>query len=89
MNDHLTPAQQREGTGARLSSAGLVRGGAMLVARIDRRSWPSATRATTSRRWGARCPRRGALAALEAAFPMPDEMVASMRRQIEIAFGGI
>ena len=34
-------------------------------------------------------PASGALEALAAAFPMPDEMIASMKRQIDLAFVGI
>ncbi len=88
INDHLTPAQQREGAGARLASAGLVRGGALLVERID----PAL--AERYARWylavaGRPVPPSDALAALAAAFPMPDDMIASMRRQVTTAFGGI
>ncbi len=88
VNDHLTPAQQREGTGAKLAATGLVRGGALLVARID----PAL--AERYARWylgqaGKPVPSSGALEALAAAFPMPDEMIASMKRQIDLAFVGI
>lgn len=34
-------------------------------------------------------PASGALAALAAAFPMPDDMIVSMRRQIALSFTGI
>lgn len=88
VNDHLTPAQQREGVGARLSAVGLVRGGALLVARVDQAAAERYARYYLAQA-GRPVPARNALAALEAAFPMPDDMVASMRRQIEIAFGGI
>lgn len=88
INDHLTPAQQREGAGARYASAGLVRGGALLVERID----PAL--AERYARWylalaGRTVPRTLALDALAAAFPMPDEMITSMRRQVAAAFSGI
>lgn len=88
VNDNLTPVQQREGLGARYSSTGLVRGGALLVERID----PAL--AERYARWylaqaGRPVPATGVMAAFAAAFPMPDEMIASMRRQIEISFGGI
>ncbi len=88
VNDHLTPAQQREGAGDRLASAGLVRGGALLVQRMDPAIAERYARYYLSQ-MGRPVPRSGALAALEAAFPMPDEMIASMRRQVETAFGGI
>jgi hypothetical protein len=87
--DHLTPAQLRAGVGTRLAATGLVRAGALLVARID------AGLGERYARWylaqaGQPMPAPGqALAALATAFPMPDEMLASMRRQIDLAFGGI
>ena len=88
VNDHLTPAQQREGAGARLAASGLVRGGALLVERID----PAL--AERYARWylmqsGKPVPAREALAALALAFPMSQEMIDSMKRQIELAFVGI
>ncbi|MBL8998202.1 MAG: hypothetical protein JNL44_12890 [Gemmatimonadetes bacterium] len=88
VNDHLTPAQQREGLGARLSAVGLVRGGALLVERVDPAAAERYARYYLAQA-GRPVPARDALAALVAAFPMPDDMVASMRRQLEIAFGGI
>jgi len=86
--DHLTPAQQRAGAGAALAATGLVRGGAMLVARVD----PALAEGYA--RWylglaGRPVPATGALEALAAAFPMPEEMLASLRRQIDLAFTGI
>ncbi|MFM8911059.1 MAG: hypothetical protein ACKOH8_10935, partial [Gemmatimonadota bacterium] len=71
-----------------LAAIGLVRGGAMLVARID----PAL--ADGYARWylslaGRPVPSTGALEALAAAFPMPEEMLASLRRQIDLAFTGI
>ena len=88
INDHLTPAQQRDGVGVRLMSTGLVRAGALLVERID----PAL--AERYARWylaqaGRPVPTTGALAALAAAFPMPEEMLVSMRRQVALAFTGI
>lgn len=88
VNDNLTPAQMREGAGTRLSSAGLVRGGALLMARIDAAAAERYARYYLTQ-MGRTVPATGALAVLEAAFPMPEVMVTSMRRQIEIAFAGI
>ena len=88
VSDHLTPAQQREGAGARLSSAGLVRGGALLVERVDPAAAERYARYYLAQ-MGQPVPATGALAALAAAVPMPAEMLTSMRRQIDIAFGGI
>lgn len=88
VNDNLTPVQQRSGLGARYSATGLVRGGALLVERVD----PAMVERYA--RWyltlaGKPVGAGGVMAAFEAAFPMPEEMIASMRRQIEISFGGI
>lgn len=88
INDNLTPVQQREGVGARLASAGLVRGGAILLERVDPALAERYARYYLSQ-MGRPVPRTGALAALATALPMPDEMIASMRRQVEAAFGGI
>lgn len=88
VSDNLTPVQQREGLGARYGSAGLVRGGALLVERID------PAMAERYARWylalaGRPVVRGNVMTAFAAAFPMPEDMVTSMRRQIDIAFGGI
>ena len=90
VNDHLTPAQQRDGLGARYAGAGLVRGGAMLVERIE------AGMGARYARWyltqmGRDAPAddAAALTALAAAFPMPAEMLETMGRQIALAFTGI
>jgi hypothetical protein len=88
VNDHLTPAQQREGTGARLAATGLVRGGALIVEKIDPALAERYARFYLVQA-GKAVPSTGALAALAAAFPMPDDMVASMKRQIDLAFTGI
>jgi hypothetical protein len=88
VNDNLTPAQQRAGAGTRLAGTSLVRGGALLMEHLD----PAL--AERYARWylqqsGLPVPASDALGALALAFPMPAEMVTSMRRQIDLAFGGI
>ncbi|MFM9013396.1 MAG: hypothetical protein ACKORK_07335 [Gemmatimonadota bacterium] len=88
VTDHLTPVQQRAGAGARLATIGLVRGGALLVSRIDPALGERYARFYLAQA-GVTVPASGALAALAEAFPMPEEMLASMRRQIDLAFGGI
>lgn len=88
VNDHLTPAQQREGTGAKLAATGLVRGGALIVEKIDPALAEAYARFYLAQA-GKPVPASGAMAALAAAFPMPEEMVASMKRQIDLAFTGI
>jgi hypothetical protein len=88
VDDNLTPAQQREGLGDRYGSAGLVRGGALIVEQVE------AGMGERYARWylaqmGQPVPASGALAVLEAAFPMPEVMLASMKRQIAQSFQGI
>lgn len=88
--DHLTPAETRAGLAASYGNAGLVRGGALLVERVQ----PGL--GARYARWylslmGRAAPAddAAALAALADAFPMRAEMIASMERQIGIAFTGI
>jgi hypothetical protein len=88
--DHLTPAETRAGLAASFGNAGLVRGGAMLVERVQ----PGL--GARYARWylslmGRPAPAddAAAMAALAAAFPMRPEMIESMERQIAIAFTGI
>ncbi len=90
VNDHLTPAQQRSGAGARYASAGLVRGGALLVERI------APGLGVRYARWylaqmGQDVPVEdaAALEALARAFPMLPEMLGTIQRQIDLAFTGI
>ncbi len=90
VTDHLTPAQQRGGDGARYASAGLVRGGALLVERVE------AGMGARYARWyltqmGREAPPddAAALEALAQAFPMLPEMLETIQRQINLAFTGI
>lgn len=89
VNDHLTPAQQRAGAGTRLAATGLVRAGALLVSRIDPGLGERYARWYLAQAGRPMPVSGGALEALAVAFPMPEEMIASMRRQIDLAFGGI
>jgi hypothetical protein len=90
VNDHLTPAEQRSGVGAQYGSAGLVRGGALLVERIA-----PGMGARYARWYLAQMGRdqpaddASALAELAAAFPMRPEMLETIQRQINLAFAGI
>jgi hypothetical protein len=88
VDDNLTPAQKRAGAGAPIVSAGLVRGGALLVERVEPGMGERYARWYLAQ-MGRPAPEGTALDALAAAFPMPEEMLASMRRQIDIAFAGI
>jgi hypothetical protein len=88
VDDNLTPAQQRSGLGAQYGSAGLVRGGALIVEQIQ------AGMGQRYARWylaqtGRDVPLASALATLAEVFPMPEEMLSSMQRQIALSFTGI
>jgi hypothetical protein len=90
ITDHLTPAESRSGVAAQLNSAGLVRGGALLVERVQPGSGARYARWYLSL-MGRTAPTgdAAALAALAAAFPMRAAMIESIERQITIAFSGI
>ena len=88
VDDNLTPAQKRTGLAAQYASAGLVRGGALLVERVQPGMGERYARWYLAQ-MGRTAPPGGALAALATAFPMPDEMIESLRRQIDISFTGI
>lgn len=86
--DHVTPAQRRDGVAQRYESAGLVRGGALLAEEV-REGLGEKYASFYLRQMGVTEYEGNALAALAARFPMPDEMVESMRRQIRLSFTGI
>lgn len=88
VNDHLTPAQQRQGLGDSLTANGLVRGGALLVEHILPGAGERYARYYLTQ-MGKTAPEGGAMAALADAFPMPDQMVDEMKRQIALSFQGI
>lgn len=88
VTDHLTPAQQRSGIGAQYESHGLVRGGALLVEQVSPGSGERYARWYLAQA-GKPVPETDALAALAAAFPMPDVMIDEMKRQIALSFQGI
>lgn len=88
VDDNLTPAQQRAGLGDRYGSAGLIRGGALIVERLIPGMGERYARWYLAQ-MGKSAPEGGALAMLTAAFPMPAEMIDAMKRQIELSFSGI
>lgn len=87
VEDNVTPAQKRSGEADRLQSRVLVRGGAILAARLGpdvadgyMRFYLRATGRTDD----------GDVAASFArAFAIPESMLASLERQVAVAFGGI
>lgn len=88
VDDNLTPAQQRAGLGTQYGGAGLVRGGALLIQQF----MPELAEGYA--RWylaqaGRAAPAGSALDALADAFPMPEVMIESMKRQIALSAQGI
>ena len=87
IEDNLSPAQKRAGEGERLSAIALVRGGLMLLQRA------APEMAEGYARFYLRVARVGytgdPLGALERAFPLNAEFSGTLRRQIDLAFGGI
>jgi hypothetical protein len=92
VNDHTTPAQQRSGEAGKLVALAQVRAGAMLLEAIAPELVNAYARyylAQGGHAVAARATDKERLAALAAAYPVPVEVVDGMRRQIEIALGGI
>lgn len=85
--DNVTPAQVRSGQADRYQSLALVRGGALLAARLG------ADVASGYMRFYLRATGHqvdgDAAAAFAAAFPLPDAMLSSIERQVAVAFSGI
>jgi len=88
VDDNLTPAQQRAGLGNTYGSAGLIRGGALIVERLLPGMGERYARWYLAQ-MGKSAPEGTALALLAEAFPMPVEMIDAMKRQIELSFSGI
>lgn len=87
VDDNITPAQRRAGDADRLSALALVRGGLMLMQRA------APTMAEGYARFYLRVARVSwsgdPVAALEHAFPLSSEFAGTLKRQIDLAFGGI
>jgi hypothetical protein len=87
VEDNVTPAEKRSGVADRLQSSALVRGGAILAARVG------ADAAGGYMRFYLRATGRQAgsdlSASFAAAFPLREGMLESIERQIAVAFSGI
>lgn len=87
IEDNLSPAQKRAGDGERLSAIALVRGGLMLLQRA------APELADGYARFYLRVARveytGDPFLALERTFPLSAELAGTLRRQIDLAFGGI
>jgi hypothetical protein len=87
VEDNTTPAEKRSGIATTIGSYALVRGGALLMARL------SPELASGYARFYLRVARVAfdgdPMAAFARAFPIPKAMIESIDRQISISFGGI
>ncbi|MDA1080317.1 MAG: hypothetical protein O2973_01370 [Gemmatimonadetes bacterium] len=87
VEDNVTPAQKRNGVADGYQSAALVRGGAILAAKLG------ADAVAGYMEFYLRAAGRPAgadiAADFAAAFPLPAEMLSSIERQVAIAFSGI
>jgi hypothetical protein len=86
--DNTSPADRRAGLADQYSSPALVRGGLMLLQRVVPELAEGYARYYLR---SANVPlgSGGAIASLEAAFPLPDALRDALRRQIEVTLGGI
>ena len=88
IDDNTSPAEKRTGVGDRYASNALVRGGALLMQRV------APELADGYARYYLRAARvqfasGDAMAALAAAFPLPDTIRDGIQRQIDVVLGGI
>jgi hypothetical protein len=87
VEDNTTPAEKRSGVATVLGSFALVRGGALLLARLSPEL--AADYARFYLRVGGVAFDGDPMAAFARAFPIPKPMLESIDRQIAISFGGI
>lgn len=88
IEDNITPAEKRSGVADRYASPALVRGGALLLQRVapDLADGYARYYLQEAR---VRFTSGDAMAALAAAFPLPDAIRDGIQRQIEAILGGI
>lgn len=87
VNDNTTPNDQRSGLSARYVTTGAVRGGAMLLRRTAPELVAGYTRYYLTQ---AGQPTTGDInARLVSAFPLPQQIVDAIDRQLEVVLGGI
>ena len=87
VEDNVTPAEKRSGAADRLQAIALVRGGAVLAAKLGpdtANGYMAFYLRATGREAGA-----DIAAAFRAAFPITDGVLSSIDRQVAVAFGGI
>ena len=88
IQDNTTPAEQRSGTTSGYTGIGAVRGGALLLQRLAPNLVPGYMRFYLQTA-GAAAPGGDPTAAFAAAFPLPQPILTSLGRQIDVVLGGI
>ncbi|MEO7083918.1 MAG: hypothetical protein ABI442_04495 [Gemmatimonadaceae bacterium] len=88
INDNSSPADKRTGALAGYVGNGAVRGGALLVQRIAPELVPDYMR-YYERTMGMTAPKGDLQNLFETAFPLPDNILAAISKQIDILLGGI
>ncbi len=88
VDDNITPAEQRSGTGAAHTSNAAVRGGLLLIEEV------APDLVTGYQRYylasiGAQVPSGNPQAAFRAAFPLPAAILAGITSQLAVVMGGI
>jgi hypothetical protein len=91
VGDNITPSEQRAGVGDRYTSMGLVRGGALLLQRVQPALYEGYMRHYL-RAANAAAPAAGGAALEQAfarAFPLPQAIADAIARQLDVVLGGI
>ena len=88
IQDNTTPADQRSGATSGYTGIGAVRGGALLLQRLAPNLVPGYMRFYLQTA-GAAAPTGDPTAAFAAAFPLPQAILTSLGRQIDVVLGGI
>lgn len=88
IQDNTTPAEQRAGATSGYTGIGAVRGGALLLQRLAPNLVPGYMRFYLQTA-GAAAPAGDPTAAFAAAFPLPQAILTSLGRQIDVVLGGI
>ncbi len=88
VEDHVTPAQRREGMATRYIANGTVRGGALLLERVAPELVDGYVRFYLAAA-GLVTPTGDSRAAFAGAFPLPDQMLGAINAQLDVVMQGI
>lgn len=88
VTDNITPRQKRAGAGDRLQSAAAIRAGALVLQRTLPGELDGYARFYL-KVLGKPAPSGNALAALEAALPLPQDVLDTMAKQLDLYLGGL